>query len=304
MSIHTADFLELPALLFTPDKPSDKVAVFLHGMGSTGVFYDHDHILALAESLTSRGISFLALNNRGAHKSQTIHLIDQQSEELGKRFQGGCYFEKIEQCILDIDAAANFLVQQGYKNLALIGESTGANKICVYHARAANNPYSAYVLAGPGDDSGLFYSELGPELFDTALRYAASAVANDHGLKIMPKYTGMHPFSAQSTLDILGPDEPYNTFPYFEATTKRLGTKPLFGDYKTINLPLAVIYGEHDEYTYTAGGTQQALDILRAEMNQELPASLFQIIPDASHSFDGNDREYSQVVSDWLASQL
>ncbi len=303
VAIRTPDDLELPGLLFSPDTKTTKAVLFLHGMGNSGVFYSPEHIKTLAANLTDKGIAFLALNNRGAHSSQKIHLLDEESLITGKRYQGGTYYEKIIECVPDINGAAAFLQSQGFKKLAIIGESTGANKICVYHSRATKNLFSAYVLAGPGDDSGLFFSELGPKRFKKALSYARTAIRNDTPLRIMPKYTGMYPFSAQSALDILGPDEPYNTFPYFEMTTRRLGTKPLFGEYATIDKQLLVVYGEDDEFTYTAGGTQAALDILAKNTNAHAAAT-FLSIPGASHSFNGNNAGYAQTVADWLLGAL
>ena len=81
----------------------------------------------------------------------------------------------------------------------------------------------------------------------------AAKVDAGEPLHIMPKYTGMYPFSAQSAWDILDPDGAYNTFPYYEALNERLGKKPLFEEYRKIDKPMLAIIGAEDEYMTSAG---------------------------------------------------
>jgi predicted esterase len=55
-SFLTTDGLKLPSLLYAPDKPTQRAAVWLHGMGDNGIFYRPERINALGEALTKRGI--------------------------------------------------------------------------------------------------------------------------------------------------------------------------------------------------------------------------------------------------------
>lgn len=63
--IKTEDGLTLPGLLYEADK-SKKIAIQLHGNGSTSVFYFDDRRDEQVKALNERGISFLLFNNRGA----------------------------------------------------------------------------------------------------------------------------------------------------------------------------------------------------------------------------------------------
>ncbi|HXE10344.1 MAG TPA: alpha/beta hydrolase [Verrucomicrobiae bacterium] len=302
VSLEAADRVELPGLLFAPDEGTDRVAVWLHGMGDNAVFYKPREINALAEALVAEGIALLAFNNRGAHGRKSLKLADETLPEEDRRIQGGMYYELIADCVPDIDGAATFLRQRGFSHLYLIGLSTGANKICVYHAKARQNPFSKYVLAGPGDDSGLFFTDLGAKKFWQALNYAAAALKTDP-LKTMPKYTSMYPFSVRSAWDILNPDGDYNTFPYYEATHERLGKKPLFQEYKQLDKPTLVIFGDGDEYTEHAGGADTTLKLLAQHTsNAQLKQTDFVLVPDADHSFSGNQPAFAKKVADWLAS--
>ena len=303
VSFLSTDKLKLPGLLYTPDKPTKKAAVWLHGMGDSGMFYGPDRINGLGQALTEKGIALLAFNNRGALAQKTLYIDDETLPKEQRRFQAGTYYEKIIDCIKDIDGAVGYLQAQDYDELYLMGHSTGANKVCVYDAHAKNNPFSKYVLAGPGDDSGLFHEELGEQKFWRALEYANQKTKAGNGEHLMPKYTGMYPFSAQAAVDILDPDGNYNTFPLYETTNKRLGKKPLFAEYSKIVKPTLVIYGENDEYTYTGGGTQAALAIFRDFMNpQTLKGSDFVAVPETDHGFHGQEVLFAKTVAEWLTT--
>ncbi|HEY5442512.1 MAG TPA: alpha/beta fold hydrolase [Candidatus Saccharimonadales bacterium] len=301
VSLKSTDNIELPGLLYTPERGTKKIAVWLHGIGDNAVFYKPEAINTLANALTEKGIGLLAFNNRGAHGSKRLKIADEALPKEDRRYQGGMYYELIADCVKDIDGAVSFLKQEGFSAFYLAGLSTGANKICAYHVRAKQNPFSKYVLAGPGDDIGLLFSQLGAKKFWAALQYAAK-YAKTEPQRIMPKYSGMYPFSARSTWDMLNPDGDYNTFPFYECTTERLGKKRLFDEYQKIDLPTLVIFGENDEFTVAAGGSSQAIDLfMKYTSNAMLKKIDFNSVPGADHSFHGAEAAFATQVTDWLA---
>ena len=118
----------------------------------------------------------------------------------------------------------------------------------------------------------------------------------------MPKYSGMYPFSAQSAWDIMNPDGGYNTFPFYEAANERLGKKPLFEEYRQIDKPTLAIMGGEDQYAYTAGGADKALDLMmRHTPNHQLKQADFQLVDNADHSFHEHETEFAEQVAEWLA---
>jgi pimeloyl-ACP methyl ester carboxylesterase len=301
VDITSTDKLILPALLYSPDSIIKKVAIFLHGNGDSGVFYNSEMCNALGAELVKKDIAFLALNNRGARYKKKLTVADSGPPGEEERVTGGVHYELIEDCVKDIDGSIDALENLGYSEFYLLGFSTGANKICVYDESSSKNRVSKYVHAGPGDDSGLFYNEIGEKKFNLALRYAKKYLRTNP-LKVLPKYTGMNPFTAQSAYDILHPDAPYNTFPYYEATTKRLGRKELFKEYKNITKPMLVLFGENDEFTYTGGGTKKTIELLKSVTNKKaLPKSEFKIIANTDHGFHGKELEMARHVAAWLA---
>lgn len=302
----STDGIALPALLYKPKSPTKKVAIWLHGMGDSGVFYNSDRTNALGQNLTDRSIAFFSFNNRGAHYKKVLHQTSPDGKD--NRINGGSRYEKIADCVQDIDGAVAYLSALGYKEFYLVGHSTGANKICVYnHIKAgakAKNPFSAYVLVGPGDDNGLHYSELGKAVFDRALETAKEHIANKIPLAIMPESAGMADFSAQSAYDILNPNGAYNTFPYFEATTERLGTKQLFEAYRSIRIPTLVVIGENDEYVRTAGTASDALILLEENTHESIiDDSGFVSVEGADHNFSEQSDFFAKTVAGWLTGE-
>lgn len=302
VSIVSSDKIWLPGLLYRPEKDTGKVAVWLHGMGDSAAFYKPLLINALGEALAEQGIALLAFNNRGAHNSKSLKIADETFPEEDRRYQGGTYYELINDCVKDIDGAVSFLKEQDFSEFYLLGHSTGANKICAYHVSAKENPFTKYVLAGPGDDVGIFFAELGEKKFWAALRYAAAHLKTDP-LKTMPKYSGMYPFSVQSAKDILDPDGAYNTFPFYEASHERIGTKRLFDEYQQLDRATLVIFGDSDEYTEHVGGAAAAQKLfMKHTSNAMLKKTDFSLVPDALHNFRGNETGFARRVADWLSS--
>lgn len=301
VSFETTDGIGLPGLLFKPDKDTKKAVVWLHGMGDNAAFYNPRFVNAIGRAFTDKGIAVLAFHNRGAHSKKSLKYVDESLPEEDRRYQGGTYYELITDCVEDIDGAAGFLKGEGYSDLYLAGHSTGANKICAYHVRTKRNPFTKYVLAGPGDDTGLMFAELGAKKFWDALKYAAKHV-NADPFRVMPKYTGMYPFSVQSARDIMDPDGAYNTFPLYEAAHERIGNKPLFKEYKQLDRPTLVIIGAEDEYTGHVGGADKALKLLvKHTSNAMLKKTDFAAVPDADHGFEGAETTFAKQVADWLA---
>ncbi|HWB38759.1 MAG TPA: alpha/beta hydrolase [Candidatus Saccharimonadales bacterium] len=300
-SFLATDNVKLPGLLYQPDKPTDKVAVWLHGLASS-IFYTPTWMNAIGTALTDQGIAFWAFNNRGAYESKQLRVVNPNDPTDNQRIQAGANFELIADCVHDIDGAVKYLQSKGFKEFYLLGHSSGANKICAYDNLAKDNPFSKYVMAGPGDDVGIPFAESGSKKFWKTIDYAAAAVSDEKPLKILPKTTVLPGFSAQSAWDLLNPDGQYNTFPFYEATHERIGSKELFKEYKAITRPTLVILGEEDEYAFTAGGSQAALNLLMANTsNQMLKVNDFMLVPFADHSFHEAEETFAQKVADWLA---
>ncbi|OGK23149.1 hypothetical protein A3A46_01170 [Candidatus Roizmanbacteria bacterium RIFCSPLOWO2_01_FULL_37_13] len=299
VSFRSSDNLILPGLLYEPAKKTEKVALYLHGNGSSSIFYDAVEMNIFARYLNYVGVSFFPFNNRGAHWIKKLNQIKDGEKE---RVPYGMTYELIKECILDIDGAIGFLKKLGYRTFYLIGASTGANKIVVYHYYRRTNPVSKYILLSGGDDTGLYYEfefKKNRKKFFDVLKQCGKKIEQGKGRDLVPKHILKEPLiSYQSFYDTINPDGDYNIFPFNEYMNNlKLAKKPLFREYKTIDKPTLVIYGEFDEYCY--GDVPRCLDILKKECpNTNL--FTFKIIKETDHGFKGKDKELATTIANWL----
>jgi len=291
VQIKTEDGLTLPGLLYEAPK-SKRVAIYLHGNGSSSVFYSDDGRNEQVEALNKKGISCLLFNNHGAHLIKKLDVIKKGKEER-KRF--GMAYEKIKDCIEDIDGAIKYLENLGYREFYLIGESTGANKICVYHYYKPKNKVSKYILLSGGDDTGIYYDILGKKKFFKLLKESRDKIKKRKGEEIIKEFLPDDFFSYIGFYDIANPDGDYNCFPFLEVLNNiKLSKKPLFRYFKSINKPTLVVYGGEDKYAW--GDVSRVVEILK----EQKPEFEYKIIKGADHGFSEHQREVSKIAAGWL----
>src|SRR6185436_4738599 len=103
------DGLELSGLLFEPKRRTKRAIVWLHGTGGANVF-ESKRTNRLAVEFTAAGFAFFPFNNRGAHLARMFR----------GRKRGGMAWEKIRECVFDIDGAARELRRRGFRELWLV----------------------------------------------------------------------------------------------------------------------------------------------------------------------------------------
>ncbi len=295
VQITTDDGLVLPGLLYQSfKKPNKRIAIHLHGNGTSCVFYKTN--TALFDGLCEAGIDSFVFNNRGAHMIHSHKVRDALGELV--RVPTGMTHELIKDCVYDIDAALDYARSSGYEQFVLIGSSTGANKICVYNRYRPENMFDAYVLSAGGDDTGIYYQILGKERFFAALQKAKQMIDEGEPYAIMKELIedGMV-FGAQGYYDIANPDGDYNCFPFMQAQAKTKLSKslPLFDYYSKIKKPSLVVYGELDEYCGSLGATH-AVETLKSYQ----PTLDYHIIPGADHAFTDCESALAQRIVSWL----
>lgn len=294
IEFETSDGLTLPGLLYEV-KGSKKAVIYLHGNGSSSVFYDEKEHRDLPEALAKKGITFLKFNNRGAN---VIKKLDVKKGAEVERKPFGMAFEKIKECVPDIDGAVSFLRKLGYNEFYLAGASTGANKICVYDHFKPKNVFAKYVLICGGDDTGIYYSMLGDKKFFKLLKMSKAKIDKGQGEELSKDLIfSTEIFSYQGFYDIANPDGDYNIFPFLEAFRKaKISKKPLFRYYKSTRKPSLVIYGENDEYTW--GDIKRVVETLKKYQ----PDFEYKVIKGADHKFTGKQSELANLIANWLWS--
>jgi pimeloyl-ACP methyl ester carboxylesterase len=278
----TRDDLELAGLLFEPKRTSKRVAIFIHGMGGS---FESRRTNILARAFTKRGIAWFAFNNRGSYVI---------------RRGGGMGMEKIRDCVYDLDAAIGELRRRGYRDVTLIGHSTGANKIAVYNAYTRRNLATRYILLGGGDDTGLSFSYLGARRFHSALAKARVMIKAGRGDELAPRAYAPWVTSWRAFHDMSNPDGDYNVFPFLEIMRGiRLSKRSRFRHLRTIRKPTLVLYGDRDEFCFDDVSACVAIlaDAVGARTNFEIAT-----LADADHGFNGHEEELACVMLDWIGT--
>ena len=94
--IVTKDSIELVGLLYEPEVPTKKVLVHVHGMA--GNFYENKFLDFMAKTLTAKGISFFAFNNRGCELMKDLTKTNNGTRQIVRI---GDAYEIFEDCLLD-----------------------------------------------------------------------------------------------------------------------------------------------------------------------------------------------------------
>lgn len=237
--------------------------IWLHGTGGASVFESRRTNLLAAE-LLAQGIAFFPFNNRGAQ------IVRRAGRKLG-----GAAFEKIRECVADIDGAVRELRRRGYRELFLAGHSTGANKVAVYDRLKPRNRIKRYLLLAGGDDTALVYDR-------RLLARAHQMIRARRGDELMPALSGAE-----------GPDRLMSWRAYYDMANPR-GDYNVFGppwrQIARIRKPSLYIYGDRDEY-------QPDIPALAEHIG---PRAEIVVLEDTDHGFTGREGEVGRLVGEWL----
>ena len=140
--INSTDRIEMPGILYTPDKTTKRIVIHIHGLN--GNFYENRFIDTLAKTYTDKGIALLTFNNRG--KDFITELIK------GNEYVviGGS-LERFKDCLLDIEGVINYVKEKEYEEIALEGHSYGCNKALYYYNKNKDESIKKIILLAPCD---------------------------------------------------------------------------------------------------------------------------------------------------------
>jgi pimeloyl-ACP methyl ester carboxylesterase len=265
-----------------------RVVIWLHGGGGASVFESRRTNL-MAEVFVEKGIGFFPFNNRGSG------IVRHAGDDLG-----GAAFERIRDCVADIDGAIRELWRRGYRDITLAGHSTGANKIAVYDHYKPRNRVKRYVLIAGGDDTGLLYAQLGARRFKTLLTKAKAMRSSNEMAPAIAGQTiaGQNMMSWRALYDVANPNGDYNVFPFFEVMSgTKLSRRPLFRYIKSIRKPSLYLYGDRDPFCF--GDVPRCVAILAQQVNERAEVV---VMRDADHGFRGREGELGTAICDWLTT--
>jgi len=281
-----ADGVALAGLLYEPLRRSKRAIIWLHGGGGASV-YESRRTNLLASVFIAQGIAFFPFNNRGAG------IVRRAGDDFG-----GSAFERIRDCVADIDAAIRELWRRGYRDITLAGHSTGANKIAVYDHYKPRNRARRYVLLAGGDDTGLLYTQVGARKFNVLLTKSKLMLKARRGGEFAPPIAGHSMLSWRALHDVANPDGDYNVFPFFEAMTgTKLSRRPRFRYIRAIRKPSLYIYGDRDQFCFN--DVPRCVAILAQHVTDRAEIV---VMRDADHGFSGREEELGGLIASWISA--
>lgn len=262
----TADKERLHGLLFTPpDAESDLALIFVHGVAMN--FY-LPPLATFGQELAKRGFHSFVINTRG-------HDWIARAGNLTKF--GGSAYENVEDCLLDLDGAFNFLRQHNYRRFVLVGHSLGAIKSIIYQGtRQRSDVVGVISCSAPRQ----FYSERIARQpgFAEIFAKAENLIAEGKGEELLSVAVGPTPgiFSARSHVNKYGKDDRNDCRRY----SGRLGC-PL----------LAIVGGAEPKFFY-----EYARDMVAAAG----PDSACELVEGANHFYNRHGRDIVEIIYRWL----
>ena len=276
ISVTTSDGITLDGAFFPAatdaSRPGPVDAMLLiHGSG--GRFYAPATRI-MAQDLSQGGYPCLALNTRG---HDTVWM------DAATGLPQGNAFEILDLSRPDLRAGVDFLAENGYQSIGLLGHSMGAVKV-TYYAAWEDDPRVRTVI--PVSPVRLSYSHYmdSPDAaeFQENLKRADQMESEGRALELMKvNFPITQMFSAASYLDKHGPAERYN----------------LITLAPRIRVPLFTIAGSLETHTRLI---DMAAGLALAAVNS--PRAEHLIIDGGSHSLQNRKPEASLAVLNWLGS--
>ncbi|NCC49742.1 MAG: alpha/beta fold hydrolase [Spartobacteria bacterium] len=238
--------------------------VYVHGMHSN--FYRSKLKKELMRHCVGQGYDLLSFNTRGA--------------------EGAVAYERFTDCLADIETVLNFGASRGYKRFALIGHSTGCQKITYYQAMRQDKRVCALIDLAPGDDYAIWRRDIGKRA-DYWLKKAHALVRERKGDTLLPaECLG---FTAKRFLSVADPTKlESKIFNYAGPLTH----------FSRVTAPTLVLFGSEEEYACIP--VEKMGDILK---NKSSSAHFtFHTIPGADHGFHGQEKQTARYMYTWLKS--
>lgn len=279
--IKTRDNVLLDGIAVIPRRRTDTALIWIHGLGSSFA-RGQTLIKELAGQCSRAGIAYFKFNTRG-------HDIVNRNALKGTGLYGAG-FEKFEQSVTDIRAIITYARRLEYRKIILAGHSTGANKALYYLYKTKDPAVKALALLGPVNDIAA-----GRKRFGAAGLMRGVALAEKlyrkNPQELMPLSYGV--ISAARFLSMFRQGDAEDIFPYLNP---HAGWKEL----KSIRTPLAVIFGERDEYLL-GRRAQNLVGIFRVHAPLAKSFSGV-IIKNADHGFKKKERALADAIIRWIKS--
>jgi alpha-beta hydrolase superfamily lysophospholipase len=274
-----ADGVTLDGALRTPGRPGTAnldvdAFLLLHGTGSN--FYTARLLGALALHVLEWGAAALVANTRG-HDG-----ISEPHAPAGKSLQGAA-FEVVDDCRHDITAWVDFLLEQGYGRVAVLGHSLGALKAVYAQARQPHPAVKRLIAVSPPRLSyEVFRAAPQGEHFLRDLAQAESLVTAGRPKALLEiKFPIDYFVSAEGFIDKYGPVQRYDLLSLVDHVAC-----PMLFTYGTAELDRSVAFRGMHELLEAAAARGANLRVA--------------VVAGADHVYSGAYAELAARIQSWL----
>ena len=262
--------------LMQPDGPArDTGVVYVHGL--TGTFYGLTP-LRIGRRLAADGFTFLTGNNRGHDFGALIRRGDAQTRLAG----GG--WELFDESPLDVGAWISFAVEQGARNVVLVGHSLGALKVCYYQALRQDPRVVGMVAASPPLRPGS--TRPGGHAREEILALAESMVTAGRGRDLLPWDTfpaGAGTHSAQTQVN------------WARTNVDVYGDHSADPAVSRVYCPILALYGTNEATV----GTEADLATIRRNARSAQRVDTL-MVEGADHSYADHEDEVADAIGAWI----
>ncbi len=277
----TKDKLLLQALLYEPNKKTNKIILHIHGMA--GNFYENCFLDSMARIFTQNHWAFMTVNTRGHDFIADFPVVGNQ--EKYKRV--GNVWEKFEECVLDIEPWIDLVEKEKYENIVLQGHSLGAVKAVYYLVQKKDKRISSIILASPPDMVGLAEEDKDHK---ARIRTVKKMIKEGKGEEIIKeKLWDWYYLSANTYIDFGERGNPIDVFNTYDENRQSILSK--------IRVPIFAFFGSKDNATIMP--QKNALEIIKKKA-KNCPQFDTAVVNDAPHSYFGHEDEVANRIINWL----
>lgn len=280
------DGIYLPALYTTGKSKARTLVVYVHGAGSSSIIRSPNLTNTFAKASVDAGYDFLAFNNRGSG------YITKFDTSVGSSHLGGMTYERVRDFSKDLEGVKVWSKDHGYREIVLVGHSTGANKIAHALAGSDDEFVLGVALLGGGDDITLQTSRYSPTHLAKIIQTAQEKMkaGKDRDLVPQAQFPGGHPISWGSLVELITEGSDYDIFPF--ARHKKWNDS--FSYVKSLKIPTLFVYGSDDF------GTIVPVDESVKFLTDLLPGSTGRVIFGADHNFTDKEEELASTTVGWI----
>ena len=276
--MNSIDEIELPGILYTPDKNTDKIVIHVHGLN--GNFYENRFIDTLAKSYTDKNYAFLTFNNRGTG------FITELLKWNDFTIIWWC-LERFKDCKLDIEGVVNWAKINWYKEIILEWHSYGCNKILYYFNQKKDDSIRKIILLAPCDIPSECKKFLSNEEYERLKEESAILVKEGREGELIN-------FSVMTNWKIAAGTF-YNDFlPNGENDFIRYvdGGNAKSSALNSVDIPTLIIFWDKDECVLT-----QPIEVVKGYLLNNINSCNVQIIQGADHLYNGKYDELSSIIA-------